>query len=76
MRLSLTVGFALVGVVLYGSLVGALLPFLLRLVKLDPATACSPFVATFCDVTGLLIYFTIAGFLYFHFVPAAVVTPK
>ena len=72
MRLALTVGFALVGVVLYGSVVGALLPFLLRLVKLDPATACSPFVATFCDVTGLLIYFTIAGFLYFHYVPSAV----
>jgi magnesium transporter len=69
MRLALTVGFALVGVVLFGSLVGALLPFLLRLVKLDPATACSPFVATFCDVTGLLIYFTVAGLLYFNYVP-------
>src|SRR5262249_37315792 len=67
MRLALTVACALVGVVLFGSLVGALLPFLLRLVKLDPATACSPFVATFCDVTGLLIYFTIAGLIYFQY---------
>jgi magnesium transporter len=75
-RLALTVACALVGVVLFGSLVGALLPFLLRLVKLDPATACSPFVATFCDVTGLLIYFTIAGFLYFKFVPPEILTPE
>jgi magnesium transporter len=69
LRLAVTVATALVGVVLFGSLVGALLPFLLRMVKLDPATACSPFVATFCDVTGLLIYFTIAHFCYFSFVP-------
>jgi len=71
MRLALTVAFALIGVVLFGSVVGALLPFLLRILKLDPATACSPFVATFCDVTGVLIYFTIAGFIYFGFVPPA-----
>jgi magnesium transporter len=72
MRLGITVAASLVGVVLYGSLVGALLPFLLRLVRLDPATACSPFVATLCDVTGLVIYFTIANVFYFHFVPAKV----
>jgi magnesium transporter len=72
LRLGATVAFALVGVVLYGSLVGALLPFLLRLVKLDPATACSPFVATLCDVTGLLIYFSIAGLCYFKYVPSPV----
>ena len=56
------------GITVAVSLVGALLPFLLRLVKLDPATACSPFVATLCDVTSLLIYFSIAGIFYFKFV--------
>lgn len=38
-----------------------MLPFVLRLVKLDPATASAPFVATLVDVTGLIIYFTISG---------------
>ncbi len=70
LRLSFTVAFAVVGVVLFGSLVGSLLPFLLRLLKLDPATACSPFVATFCDVTGLLIYFGFCSVVYIPFVPA------
>jgi magnesium transporter len=69
LRLASVVACSLVGVVLYGSLVGSLLPFVLRLFKLDPATACSPFVATFCDVTGLIIYFSIAAAMYFHFVP-------
>ena len=40
---------------------GSTLPFVLRLVKLDPASASAPFVATLVDVTGLIIYFTIAG---------------
>jgi len=55
-----TVGFALVGVVLWGTLAGAMLPFLLRRVGLDPATSSAPFVATLVDVTGLLIYFNVA----------------
>ncbi len=55
--LSLTVGIALVGVVLWGSLMGAMLPFILRRVGLDPATSSAPFVATLVDVTGLIIYF-------------------
>jgi magnesium transporter len=55
-----TVGLALVGVVLWGSLSGSMLPFLLRRVGADPATSSAPFVATLVDVTGLIIYFTIA----------------
>lgn len=70
LRLAVTVAFSVVGVVLFGSLVGSLLPFLLRLLRLDPATACSPFVATFCDVTGLVIYFAVCSRLYIPFVPA------
>ena len=55
-----TVGLALVGVVLWGSVAGAMLPFLLRRCGLDPATSSAPFVATLVDVTGLLIYFNVA----------------
>jgi len=55
-----TVGLALVGVVLWGSLSGSMLPFLLRRVGADPATSSAPFVATLVDVTGLIIYFSIA----------------
>ncbi len=55
--IALTVAVALVGVVSWGSLVGSMLPFLLRRVGFDPATSSAPFVATFVDVTGLLIYF-------------------
>lgn len=58
-----TVAIALVGVVLWGSLAGAMLPFLLRRCGLDPATASAPFVATLVDVTGLLIYFNVALFV-------------
>jgi magnesium transporter len=57
---ALTVGLALVGVVLWGSVSGSMLPFLLRRVGADPATSSAPFVATLVDVTGLIIYFTIA----------------
>jgi magnesium transporter len=55
-----TIGCALVGVVLFGNLVGAMLPFVLRRLRLDPATACAPFVATLVDVGGLIVYFTTA----------------
>jgi magnesium transporter len=55
-----TVGFALVGVVLWGSLSGSMLPFILRRCGADPATSSAPFVATLVDVTGLVIYFSIA----------------
>jgi magnesium transporter len=58
-----TVGVALVGVVLWGTLSGALLPFLLRRCGLDPAASSAPFVATLVDVTGLVIYFNVALFI-------------
>ena len=51
---------AVVGVVLWGSLAGSMLPLLLRRIGLDPATSSAPFVATLVDVTGLIIYFTAA----------------
>ena len=53
-----TVALALVGVVLWGTLIGSLLPFLLRRLGFDPATSSAPFVATLVDVTGLVIYFS------------------
>ena len=59
-RVALTVAFALLGVVTFGSLTGSMLPFLLRRFRLDPASASAPFVATLVDVTGLVIYFTVA----------------
>ena len=58
---ALTVGFSLIGVVLWGTLSGSMLPFLLKRCGLDPATSSAPFVATLVDVTGLVIYFAVAG---------------
>jgi magnesium transporter len=58
-----TVGAALVGIVTFGSMVGSLLPFLLRTVGFDPAAASAPFVATLVDVTGLVIYFGVAALI-------------
>jgi magnesium transporter len=58
--LALTVGFSLVGVVLWGSLMGSMLPLMLKKLGADPATSSAPFVATLVDVTGLIIYFSIA----------------
>jgi magnesium transporter len=55
-----TVSLALVGVVLFGSLAGSMLPFFLRRIGFDPASASAPFVATLVDVTGLVIYFSVA----------------
>jgi magnesium transporter len=57
----LTVALSLIGVVLWGSIAGSLLPFILRGLGFDPASASAPFVATVVDVTGLIIYFTIAA---------------
>lgn len=56
-----TIGVALVGVVTFGSFVGAMLPFILSRLRLDPASASAPFVATLVDVTGLIIYFSVAA---------------
>lgn len=58
-----TIGCSLVGVVLFGTLAGSMLPFVLRRVGLDPASASAPFVATLVDVTGLIIYFTLASII-------------
>lgn len=58
--LATTVGLALVGIVGFGSLAGSMLPFLLKRVGFDPASASAPFVATLVDVTGLVIYFSVA----------------
>lgn len=58
-----TVGFSLVGVVLWGSLSGSMLPLLLKKLGADPASSSAPFVATLVDVTGLIIYFSIAVLL-------------
>ena len=55
-----TVGFALVGVVLWGTIAGSMLPIVLKRFGADPATSSAPFVATLVDVTGLVIYFSIA----------------
>ncbi len=58
-----TIFFSLIGVVTFGTLAGSMLPFILRTLKLDPASASAPFVATLVDVTGLVIYFEVAGFI-------------
>jgi len=57
---ALTVAFSLIGVVMFGTLAGSMLPFVLRRAGMDPASASAPFVATMVDVTGLVIYFTVA----------------
>ena len=62
-RIAFTLFASLIGVVTFGTLAGSLLPFLLRSLKLDPASASAPFVATLVDVTGLVIYFTVASLL-------------
>ena len=55
-----TVGFSLLGVVSFGTLAGSILPFVLRRLRFDPASASAPFVATLVDVTGLVIYFSVS----------------
>lgn len=60
---ALTVGTALVGIVLWGTLMGSMLPLLLQRLGFDPAASSAPFVATLVDVTGLLIYFSVAAII-------------
>ncbi len=60
---ALTVGSSLVGVVLFGNFSGSMLPFIMSKIGLDPAVTSAPFVATLVDVTGIIIYFSIAVFL-------------
>ena len=62
-QVAATIGITLICVVLWGSLSGSMLPFLLRRLGSDPATSSAPFVATLVDVTGVVIYFTIALFI-------------
>lgn len=61
--LGLTIGVTLVGVVLWGTLIGSMFPIILKRFGVDPATASAPFVATAVDVTGLIIYFSVAAVL-------------
>ncbi|UYW02311.1 magnesium transporter [Flavobacterium agricola] len=63
LTIAITVALSLIIIVLWGTLAGALVPFILRRIGFDPATASSPFVATLVDVSGLIIYFTIAALL-------------
>jgi magnesium transporter len=57
------IAVSLVGVVTFGTIAGSMLPFILRRCGLDPASASAPFVATLVDVTGLIIYFTVASII-------------
>jgi magnesium transporter len=59
--LGITVFLALIGIIMWGTLSGAMIPMILKKFKLDPATSSAPFVATLVDVTGLIIYFAIAA---------------
>lgn len=61
--LALTIFFSLIGIVMWGTLSGSMIPIVLKKFKLDPATSSAPLVATLVDVTGLVIYFTIAAFI-------------
>lgn len=63
MLVALTVALSVVGVVMFGTIVGSMLPFILKRIGLDPASASAPFVATLVDVTGIVIYFTFASLL-------------
>ncbi|ROI09064.1 magnesium transporter [Chryseobacterium sp. H3056] len=61
--IALSVGISLSMIVMWGTLSGSMVPFVLKRFNLDPATSSAPFVATLVDVTGLVIYFTVAGLL-------------
>jgi len=58
--IAVTVFFSLIGIVLWGTISGSMLPFILKKLGADPATSSAPLIATLCDVTGLIIYFSIA----------------
>ena len=61
--LATTVALSLIGIIFWGTLIGSMIPMIIKKFKLDPATSSAPFVATLVDVTGLIIYFTIAAVL-------------
>jgi len=58
--IGITVFFSLIGIVLWGTISGSMLPFILKKLGVDPATSSAPLIATLCDVTGLVIYFSVA----------------
>jgi len=58
--IGITVFFSLIGIVLWGTISGSMLPFILKRLGVDPATSSAPLIATLCDVTGLVIYFSVA----------------
>jgi magnesium transporter len=60
MLVGLTIALSLLGIVTFGTVAGSMLPFILRRCGLDPASASAPFVATLVDVTGIIIYFSVA----------------
>jgi len=59
--IGITIGITLIGVCLWGTVMGSMLPILLKRFGADPATSSAPFIATLVDVTGLVIYFSIAA---------------
>ena len=62
-EIATVIGLSVLGCVIWGTVTGSMLPFFLKKAKLDPATASAPFIATLVDVTGIIIYFSIAGWL-------------
>jgi magnesium transporter len=62
-KIAITIFFSLIGIIMWGTLSGSMVPIILKKFKLDPATSSAPFVATLVDVTGLVIYFSIAAIL-------------
>ncbi|MGF2410763.1 magnesium transporter [Ferruginibacter sp.] len=64
-RIGFAIGIAIIGVVLWGTMMGSMLPLLLKKLGADPATSSTPFIATLVDVTGLLIYFSVA-YIFLH----------
>jgi len=60
---AITIFFSLIGIVMWGTLSGSMIPMVLKRFKLDPAASSAPFVATLVDVTGLVIYFSIAAII-------------
>jgi magnesium transporter len=63
LAIAITIGLSLSGVVLWGSVMGSMLPLILKRLGADPATSSAPFIATLVDVTGLVIYFTVAAMI-------------
>jgi magnesium transporter len=61
--IAITIFFSLIGIVMWGTLSGSMIPIVLKRFKVDPATSSAPFVATLVDVTGLVIYFSIAAII-------------